>query len=330
MMDNADGAPEKKKMSGGFKGFLLWTGGIVLVLVLSSAIGSNNNGVSNSPPSTASSNTPADPIAAACQGYSSSSAQAVNYLQLEKDPTSFQGQNTTYTGQVVQIQESDGQGEIRLAVDKDAYGDWNVGDIVLVQYDGTTAAVDDDVVKVSGVLESTETYTSEAGYQITVPLMYGCTIKEASAAAPAPAAQAPAQPSTPAPTPTQTTYTTPNGAVINSSGTVVTPAPAPPASWHTAFTYSDTASASTQPFSLQGTQWRVSYTCTLSEPSMQNTGYFGGYIDSTDNSITQQFVNSISCPTQNVSYIYSQPAGQYYLNTNTDNLNYTVTIEDYY
>ncbi len=173
-METQESAPQKKGTSRGVKIFL-WV--LCIGIALSILAASGNSGSSSNSPATATPNVPTtDPITAACQA--STTPQTISYKELEKDPNSFQGQTTTFTGQILQIQESDGTGAMRLAVDQDAYGNWNFADAVLVQYDGHTPAVQDDVVTVSGVMEGTQTYTSEANYQITVPLMYACSIKE--------------------------------------------------------------------------------------------------------------------------------------------------------
>jgi hypothetical protein len=101
--------------------------------------------------------------------------KSVDYKQLAKDPGSFDGTITTFTGQIVQIQQSGNQGIIRLAVTKTDYG-WNSSDIVYVTYNQPTQAVQDDIVTVTGPLTGSETYTSEANYQITVPSMNVCSV----------------------------------------------------------------------------------------------------------------------------------------------------------
>ncbi len=319
-MENQDGAPQKKGTSRGVKIFA-WVLGIGILLSILAASG--NSGSSSNSPATAASNAPSDPITVACQA--SSSPQTISYKNLEKDPNSFQGQATTFTGQVLQIQESNGTGAMRLAVDKDSYGDWNVGDAVLVQYDGHTPAVQDDVVTVSGVMEGTQTYTSEANYQITVPLMYACSIKEGSAKTTAKAttvAPAPAQTSAPVQTsaPTQTTYTTPSGAVVNGQGQTVTAPPAPPASWHTIETFSGDTQKNTAPFTIQGSQFRVTW---------QESGqyYFGANTQSPDNSGNYCAIANLVGSGSDSTYCYG--AGTYYISVNTANP-WTITVEDYY
>jgi hypothetical protein len=101
--------------------------------------------------------------------------KSVDYKQLAKDPGSFDGTVTTFTGQIVQIQQSGNQGIIRLAVTKTDYG-WDSSDIVYVTYNQPTQAVQDDIVTVTGPLTGSETYTSEANYQITVPSMNVCSV----------------------------------------------------------------------------------------------------------------------------------------------------------
>jgi hypothetical protein len=337
IMENLDTTPEKKRR-GGFDKFIRWAGGITIALIF--IIGLANNSSSSTSSSSAATPTitpavPANPIAAACQDYASSTNQTISYKQLEKDPASFQEQSTTFTGQVLQIQESNGQGYLRLAVDKASYG-WNLNDIVLVQYDGHNDAVQDDIISVSGILKGSQTYTSQANFQITVPLMYGCSIQKrgvkAATSIPAKATSVSASPQTTAPIstpPAQTTYTTPNGAVLNSEGQVVTPAPAAPASWHTAYTYNASVTTKTPAFALQGQQQKISYTCSVAD-SGNTYSNFNGVINSTANYSNDVFAWTVNCPSSNSTYEYSLPSGQYYLDLTSGNSSYTVTVQDYY
>jgi hypothetical protein len=107
---------------------------------------------------------------------------------------------------------------------------------------------------------------------------------------------------------------------------------ATPKAWHTAFTYSGDSDTQTQPFALQGSEWRITYSCTTSAEAASDgvDGNFYGYIYSTDGTIANNFASFIDCPANNTSYVYSQPAGQYYLKTMSPNASYIVTIDDLY
>ena len=58
--------------------------------------------------------------------------------------------------------------EMRIAVTRDSWG-WNIDDVIYVTYDGTTDFVEEDVVTVYGEITGSYSYTSVAGWQITVP-----------------------------------------------------------------------------------------------------------------------------------------------------------------
>jgi hypothetical protein len=246
-------------------------------------------------------------------------AQTVDYKQLEKDPNSFNGTDAEFTGQVIQIEQNNDQGIIRLAVDQ-IYGIWNQSDVVYVSYQGNTNAVNGDIVNVYGILTGSQTYTSEANFQITVPSMTGCIIQEASSSpsSAAPAATAPTQPQ-----------------VQNSTPTPVAAQPAPqtPAgTWHTVLTYSGPDTQDTAPFTMQGSEWRVTYSCSLGSNSdaYSSSSLFQGIINSvSDGSPADIFTNG-PCPQSNTSYSYSQTPGQYALQMQSFNATYNIKIEDYY
>ena len=105
------------------------------------------------------------------------------------------------------------------------------------------------------------------------------------------------------------------------------------ATWHTAFSYSDTSGNNTTSFSLRGNQSRITYSCTTSDSSL-NAGWFNGIIEATDPSQpypqSDNFATTVDCPINKTFNEYSLPSGQYYLHLDSWNSSYTVTIEDYY
>lgn len=125
----------------------------------------------------------ASDITKACAGFSPDATQPIDYKELVKNPDSFHSYRSTFSGQVMQIQEANGVGFMRLAVTKDEFG-WSPSDVILVDYQGHTDAVQDDVVTVAGTMEGSQTYTSQANFQITVPLMYACLITEGTSSNP--------------------------------------------------------------------------------------------------------------------------------------------------
>lgn len=102
-------------------------------------------------------------------------ATTIDFKQLNKNPDSFTGQTVMFTGKIVQIQESNGEGMIRLSVTKDSY-DWSFSDIIYIDYQGHNDSVQDDVVTVYGVINGSHTYKSVASYNITIPGMTACSI----------------------------------------------------------------------------------------------------------------------------------------------------------
>ncbi|MGC9968434.1 MAG: hypothetical protein ABSC29_01725 [Minisyncoccia bacterium] len=252
-------------------------------------------------------------------------AQTIDYKQLEKDPGSFNGTIAEFTGQILQIQQSDSQGIIRLAVDK-LFGDaWNPGDVVYVSYQGSTNAVQGDIVNVYGPLTGSQTYTSQANFHITVPSMTGCVIEEASSSAaaatvppPAPAVPTPTQKQNPAPV---TGQATPNSAPQ-------IPATSPtPKTWHTATTVTAATTENTPPFNIQGTQWRATWSCQAALPVNTTPTVFA---ESTDGLGGDSVAEPNTCPSGNTTYFYDGP-GTYYLKINIyDPATMTITIEDYY
>ena len=87
-------------------------------------------------------------------------------------------------------------GILRLSVTNLGYGIWDPNDVIYVTYNKATQAVQDDIVTVTGTLTGTETYTSQANYQITIPSMNICSVETetAKAASPAVASATPTSP----------------------------------------------------------------------------------------------------------------------------------------
>ncbi|WP_054835440.1 hypothetical protein [Methanobrevibacter arboriphilus] len=90
--------------------------------------------------------------------------ESISFKKLDKNPDAMIGKNVTYTGKVVQIMETGGITEIRLATD----GSYN--DIVYVNYDGTVDVYEGDTITIwGGEVLGSYSYTSQANYQITLP-----------------------------------------------------------------------------------------------------------------------------------------------------------------
>lgn len=56
----------------------------------------------------------------------------------------------------------------RLSVTKDSLG---YNGVIYITYVGTTSFVEEDIVTVYGTVKGSKTYESQAGHQITLPLM---------------------------------------------------------------------------------------------------------------------------------------------------------------
>ncbi|WP_226644449.1 hypothetical protein [Mesobacillus subterraneus] len=98
-------------------------------------------------------------------------AQTIPYAQLKKNPDRHAGEYVKYTGEIVQIMEGDNITNIRLAVTKDSYG-YDINDIIFVEYTGYTEYVDGDIITVYGEISGSYSYTSQAGWEITLPGMF--------------------------------------------------------------------------------------------------------------------------------------------------------------
>jgi hypothetical protein len=227
-----------------------------------------------------------------------------------------------YTGQVAQIlQNPDGTGVIRLAITKEDYG-WDPNSIIYVTYSGGTNAVNDDVVKIYGQLTGAETYTSEANYQITIPSMVACTIDDETQAS---AATTPSVPAASAPTQTQ-----PSAPVVQPVATQPAPAPQTPATpktWHTVTTITAATTENTPPFTIQGAEWRATWSC---EPGSSGDVPPSVFAQATDGDGGDAVATPSSCPSNNVTYFYDGPATDYLQITSLEGDSVTVTIEDYY
>lgn len=95
-------------------------------------------------------------------------AKPIEYAQLKKNPDRYAGEYVKYTGEIIQIMEGDNVTQIRLAVTKDSYG-YDVNDIIFVEYAGLTEFVEEDVITVYGEIYGEYSYTSQAGWEISLP-----------------------------------------------------------------------------------------------------------------------------------------------------------------
>lgn len=100
-----------------------------------------------------------------------------NYNQLKKNPDNFTGTQAIYKGKVLQALEKDGVTDLRISVKNMGYGIWSSTDVIYVTYAGKTSAVEDSVITVYGTIMGNHTYKSQAGWDISVPMMMAEMIK---------------------------------------------------------------------------------------------------------------------------------------------------------
>lgn len=140
---------------------------------------------------------------------------------------------------------------------------------------------------------------------------------------------------------TQTQVQAPTPAPTQQSA-VVQPAPAsqtPQPTWHTVYTvsndFNDSSMAAEGPFTLQGSETRVTISCALTYGASSGALAASLYVPHTNAS----FPSGAHCPVDGDQFVYDDvPAGQYSLmiseisnGQGSGNLqSYTVTVEDYY
>lgn len=98
-------------------------------------------------------------------------AKTIDYAQLEKNTSRYEGELVKYTGQILEITEYNDDGNythLRLAVTETDFG-WDSDDAIYVEYDGYTDFVEDDIVTIYGEIYGPYSYTSVAGWEITIP-----------------------------------------------------------------------------------------------------------------------------------------------------------------
>jgi hypothetical protein len=103
-------------------------------------------------------------------------AKTIDYKQLEKNPDRMKGEYVTFQGEIVQILEEGESTEMRVAVTKESWG-WSSSDIVYVGYAGLTDYVEGDVITFYGEVYGSVQYTSQAGWEISVPAVIADVIE---------------------------------------------------------------------------------------------------------------------------------------------------------
>lgn len=367
MEENQTKGPKKKV----YTRWWFWTLVVIFVIIITNAGQNGENTASNN--SSITQNQPS--ICDIDSNTLAKQAEKVDYKQLSKDPDSFQGKISTFKGQILQIQQSGNEGILRLSVTNEGYGIWSLNDVIYVTYHQPTQAVQDDVVTIMGKLTGSQTYTSQANYQITVPSMDVCSVEnqptKIASSAPTSEVSSKTTPvvTQPTPAPTQTpsiscysdsqcgtnspsgspscqgnavyqnyiTYTcdkagTPQSSCSNSTTqqlqqtcatgqTCSNGACNSAKTWHTVSTFSGQTQKNTSTFTIQGSQWRITWQET-------GDGYFGADAESPDGDITKycSIANLVGSGSDS-TYCYAP--GTYYISVNTAN-SWSMTVEDYY
>lgn len=99
------------------------------------------------------------------------SAAAIDYRMLSKNPDSYAGMTLQVTGEIVQIMEDASGTNIRLAVTRTEYG-YDYTDIVWAYYPGRLPVFEGNIVRLWGDCNGAYSYESQAGWQITVPSIF--------------------------------------------------------------------------------------------------------------------------------------------------------------
>lgn len=98
----------------------------------------------------------------------------VTYAHLKKNAAKHVGAPWTFTGRVLEISET-ADGKTTARVGLDAYG----GEAILVSAEFLTSFVERDRVDVGGILADDFSYTSQAGWNITIPALMARSIQKA-------------------------------------------------------------------------------------------------------------------------------------------------------
>ena len=96
-------------------------------------------------------------------------AAKISYAMLVKNPSRYQGQRVRYLGKIFHIEEEGSSTAMQVNVTSQGWGMWD--DQIMVSYRGQTEFVQGDLVWVCGTVRGPMTYTSVAGWNITVPLI---------------------------------------------------------------------------------------------------------------------------------------------------------------
>lgn len=87
----------------------------------------------------------------------------LSYAQIKKNPERYKGTPWAFTGRILEVEEKEGLSFARVALD------YYANNVVYVMAYGESPFTEGDVVDVLGISAGSETYTSQAGWNITIP-----------------------------------------------------------------------------------------------------------------------------------------------------------------
>ena len=106
------------------------------------------------------------------------SCKTIDYKTLSRNPNKHKGENLNFTGEVIQVQESDSlfsdttQVDLRINVTKDEYGLWDDTILATVELpEDADKILEDDIITIWGECDGDYTYESVLGSNITLPLI---------------------------------------------------------------------------------------------------------------------------------------------------------------
>lgn len=96
-------------------------------------------------------------------------AEKLSYAMFSKNPDRYKGTHIAVLGRIFTIQESGNSTVVQVNLSYTGGSLFNFEDQIIVTYDQKTDFVKDSFVWICGTIEGSQTYTSVAGYTITVP-----------------------------------------------------------------------------------------------------------------------------------------------------------------
>lgn len=103
-----------------------------------------------------------------------SQCSSYKYSSIARNPDSYKGKYAALRGEVIQVMEDGLSYTLRVNITKGSYGFWS--DTILVTYTAKSKDEDrileDDIVKMYGMLGGTYTYETVLGSQLTIPILF--------------------------------------------------------------------------------------------------------------------------------------------------------------